>query len=233
MKYFSTFSGIGGFERSIEEAFGIWHRNNCQIGNETCSAHQPPICVGFSEFDPSCDKQVANKENPKKKNKCKGYHVAISQQKSKCCECGKVKTQHAVSIYQRHFPKHFNYGDITKIKPEELPDFDILIGGVPCQSWSVAGKRGGFEDDRGNMWFYFADILKAKKPKYFLAENVKGLLSHDKGNSMERICELLCECGYAIDFEILNSKNFGVPQSRERVFIIGKRIDLLDTGEII
>lgn len=140
--------------------------------------------------------------------------------------------KYATQIYQRHFPNHKNYGDITKINKEELPDFDLLVGGVPCQSWSIAGKRGGFDDERGNMWFQCVEILRAKQPKLFLFENVKGLLSHDGGKSMERICEELCESGYAIDFEVLNSKDFGVPQNRERVFIIGIRLDLLDECQI-
>jgi len=82
------------------------------------------------------------------------------------------------------------------------------------------------------MWFECFRIIKAKKPKYILLENVKGILSHDKGNSFEYICENICELGYAIDFEVLNSKNFGVPQNRERVFLIGIRLDLLDECQI-
>jgi len=174
IKVFSTFSGIGGFEKGILEATD---------GKATF--------VGFSEID-----------------------------------------RYAIQTYQKHFPTHHNYGDITSIVAEELPDFDLLVGGVPCQSWSIAGKRGGFEDERGNMWFQYAKILRAKQPKYFVAENVKGLLSHDGGKSMERICEELCDCGYAIDFEVLNSKNHGVPQNRARVFIIGFRLDLLDDMQI-
>jgi len=139
--------------------------------------------------------------------------------------------KYAIQVYNKHF-NHKNYGSITDIIAKELPDFDLLCGGVPCQSWSIAGKRGGFEDERGNMWFQFSKILRAKQPKYFLAENVKGLLSHDGGKSMERICEELCDCGYVIDFEILNAKHFGVPQNRERVFIIGIRLDLLDKCQI-
>jgi len=140
--------------------------------------------------------------------------------------------KYATKIYEKHFPTHTNFGDITTINAKELPDFDLLVGGVPCQSWSIAGKRGGFEDERGNMWFQYSRILRAKQPKYFLAENVKGLLSHDGGKSMERICEELCGCGYAIDFEVLNAKNFGVPQNRMRVFIIGVRLDLLDECQV-
>lgn len=120
-----------------------------------------------------------------------------------------------------------NFGDITKIKAEELPDFDCLVGGVPCQAWSIAGKRGGFSDDRGNMWWHFIRILKAKEPTYFVAENVKGILSHDKGRSFEILCEAFCEAGYVIDFELLNSKNFGTPQNRERVILVGVRQDAI------
>ena len=123
-------------------------------------------------------------------------------------------------------------GDITKVKATDIPDHDLLVGGVPCQAWSIAGKRKGFEDSRGTMWFECFRIIEAKKPKYILLENVKGILSHNKGNSFERICECICELGYAIDFEVLNSKNFGVPQSRERVFLLGIRLDLLDKCQV-
>lgn len=140
--------------------------------------------------------------------------------------------KYATKVYKHHFPEHKEYGDVTKINAEELPDFDLLVGGVPCQSWSIAGKRGGFEDERGNMWFQFARILREKQPKFFIAENVKGLLSHGGGSSMERICEELCDCEYVIDFDVLNAKNFGVPQNRERVFIVGVRLDLLDECQI-
>lgn len=157
----------------------------------------------------------------------------IDQTDTKSCATTVITLKE--DIIYAHIKKtksHRNWGDITKINEKELPDFDLLVGGVPCQSWSIAGKRGGFEDERGNMWFQYTKILRAKRPKFFIAENVKGLLSHDGGKSMERICEELCDCGYAIDFEILNSKNFGVPQNRERVFIIGVRLDLLDDCQV-
>lgn len=159
MKYFSLFSGIGGFELGI--------------GNQ----HE---CVGFSEID-----------------------------------------KYAVSIYQKHFPEHKNYGDITKINTKELPDFDLLCGGFPCQSFSIAGKRLGFTDTRGTLFFEIARILKAKQPKLLLLENVKGLLSHDDGNTFKTIISTLTELGYDLQWQVLNSKNHGVPQNRERVFIVG------------
>jgi site-specific DNA-cytosine methylase len=122
--------------------------------------------------------------------------------------------------------------DIRTVTTSEIPDHDLLTGGVPCQAWSIAGKRKGFDDERGSLWFECFRILKAKQPKYFILENVKGILSQNKGRAFEEICEHLCDCGYAIDFEVLNSKDFGVPQNRERVFIVGVRLDLLDTCQI-
>lgn len=159
MKYFSTFSGIGGFELGFPTHFK---------------------CVGFSEID-----------------------------------------KYANQVYQSHFPNHKPYGDITKINEKELPDFDLLCGGFPCQAFSIAGKRGGFEDTRGTMFFHLARIAKQKQPRLLLFENVKGLLSHDKGRSFETILRTLDEIGYNAEWKVLNSKDFGVPQNRERVFIVG------------
>jgi len=141
--------------------------------------------------------------------------------------------KYASAVLKYNYPNVKNYGDCSQIDWSEVPDFDLLTGGVPCQSWSIAGKRGGFDDIRGIMWWEFTRCLKEKQPKWFIAENVKGLLSHDKGKSFEKICEALCECGYAIDFEVVNAKNMGVPQSRERVFIIGKRLDACQENEVI
>jgi len=140
--------------------------------------------------------------------------------------------KYACQVYKKHFPKHKQYGDITKIIAKDLPDFDLLVGGFPCPSFSIAGKRQGLDDTRGQLVFDIVRILRCKKPKMFLLENVKGLISHDNGKTMETICEELCKCDYAIDFEVLNSKNFGVPQNRERVFIVGKRLDTLPEGAI-
>ena len=159
MKYFSTFSGIGGFELGIGDV---------------------AECVGFSEVD-----------------------------------------KYATQIYKKHFPNHKNYGDITRIAAESIPDFDLFVGGFPCQSFSIAGKRAGFQDTRGTLFFDIARILKHKRPRYILLENVKGLLSHDNGKTFQTILTVLTDIGYHIQWQVLNSKNFGVPQNRERVFIVG------------
>jgi DNA (cytosine-5)-methyltransferase 1 len=127
----------------------------------------------------------------------------------------------AIKVYQHHFPNHKNYGDITTINAEELPDFDLLVGGFPCQAFSIAGKRLGFADTRGTLFFDIARILSAKRPRLFLLENVKGLLSHDGGRTFKTIIATIDELGYNCQWQVLNSKNHGVPQNRERVFIAG------------
>ena len=162
MRYFSMFTGIGGFEYGIQQALP-----NAE-------------CVGYSEID-----------------------------------------KYAIQTYERHFPEHKNYGDATKIKADELPDFDMLCGGFPCQAFSIAGKRRGFEDTRGTLFFDVARIIEVKIPKIVFLENVKGLLNHNKGETFRVIIQTLSELGYDVQWMVLNSKFFGVPQNRERVFIIG------------
>ena len=120
-------------------------------------------------------------------------------------------------------------GDITKIDAEDVPDHDLILGGFPCQAFSVAGRRRGLEDARGTLFFDIARIAEAKQPKAMVLENVKGLINHDKGRTFELMLTMLNEIGYVVDFEVLNSKYFGVPQNRERVFIIAVRSDLIDT----
>lgn len=128
------------------------------------------------------------------------------------------------------------YEDITKIDCGKMPNFDLLVGGPPCQSWSMAGLRKGFEDDRGNMFLEYIRILEAKRPKYFIAENVVGLLSHSKGESYGIILEKICELGYSVCWRVLNSADFGVSQDRKRVYLVGylgerSPIEILAFGE--
>lgn len=121
-----------------------------------------------------------------------------------------------------------NYGDLTKINPKELPDFDIMIAGFPCQTFSVIGKRKGMGDDRGQIIFSLIKILKDKNVKYFILENVKGLTNHDGGNTLRIILEELDKAGYKVNHEVLNSLNYGVPQMRERIYFVGIRRDLVN-----
>lgn len=111
--------------------------------------------------------------------------------------------------------------DIRTVPTSEIPDHDLLVGGFPCQAFSIAGKRKGFDDTRGTLFFEIARILRDKRPRYFILENVKGLLSHDNGKTFATILGVLTDLGYDFQWQVLNSKNFGVPQNRERVFIVG------------
>lgn len=133
--------------------------------------------------------------------------------------------KYAIQCYEQNH-KGKNFGDITKINPNDIPDFDLFTGGHPCQSFSIAGKRKGLQDDRGNVLYDIFRIIKVKKPKYVFLENVKGLLSIDKGDTFEMIMEELSALGYDVDFKLFNSKDYGIPQSRERVFYIGIRKDV-------
>lgn len=192
MRIFSTFSGIGGFEIGIHNA---WLRS--QDAGQTVQGTQARDSQGRSE-------QLHQ-------------HGAEGLSFVGYSEIDK----YAISVYEKHFPGVKNYGDITKINEKELPDFDCLVGGFPCQAFSIAGRRGGFDDTRGTLFFDLARILREKQPRYFVFENVKGLLSHDKGNTFRTIIATIDELGYDCQWSVLNSKDFGVPQNRERIIIVG------------
>ena len=114
------------------------------------------------------------------------------------------------------------HGDITEIDAKDIPKHDLLVGGFPCQAFSQAGLKKGFKDTRGTMFFEIARILDHHKPKAILLENVKGLRGHDKGNTFKTIISILNELGYqTLESTVLNAKHFGLPQNRERIFIVG------------
>lgn len=206
LKYFSMFSGIGGFELGIQNAYrkkvrrfqedservdavrsGLLTEEGEDFGaavrllsaSPSDLINQRPLCVGYSEID-----------------------------------------KYAINTYEEHFT-HDNYGDATKINPRDLPDFDLLVGGFPCQAFSVAGKRLGFNDTRGTLFFDIARILAEKRPRHLVLENVKGILSHDSGKTFQTIVGVLADLGYFVEWQVLNSKDFGVPQNRERIYFVG------------
>ena len=113
------------------------------------------------------------------------------------------------------------YEDARKIDTNAMPEFDLLCAGFPCQAFSIAGRRQGFADPRGTLFFEIARVVRAKKPAYLLLENVPGLLSHDNGQTFAAILQTLSDLGYSVEWQVLNSKDFGVPQSRRRVYIVG------------
>lgn len=133
--------------------------------------------------------------------------------------------KNACITYRENFgDSYLQEGDITQINKLEIPDLDILIAGFPCQAFSIAGYRKGFEDERGNMFIEILDVIKSqkKKPQAIMLENVKNLVSHDKGNTFKVIKEALEDYGYHIKYAVLNSMEFGnIPQNRERIYIVG------------
>ena len=127
----------------------------------------------------------------------------------------------AIETYKANY-NETPHGDITQIREDEIPNFDILLAGFPCQAFSIAGKRKGFEDTRGTLFFDVARILKYHKPRVFLLENVKGLLNHNKGETFKVMIDILeNQLNYKIFYKVLNAKDYGVPQNRERVIIVG------------
>ena len=142
------------------------------------------------------------------------------QDKPSCVGFSEID-RYAKEVYQRHFPEHRAFGDITAIDTAQVPDFDLFVGGFPCQAFSVAGHRRGFSDTRGTLFFEIARIAREKQPRLLLLENVKGLLSHEAGRTFSTIIATLDELGYDTQWQVLNSKCHGVPQNRERIFIVG------------
>lgn len=128
--------------------------------------------------------------------------------------------------YKMLYNDERNLGDLTTLHCDNIPNSDILIAGFPCQTFSIVGKRAGFDDERGQIIYYLKDILKKKNIPYFIFENVKGLVNHDAGRTLDSIIKLLNNAGYEVSYKVLNSIDYGVPQLRERVYFVGIRKDL-------
>lgn len=133
---------------------------------------------------------------------------------------------HCEKTYELNFGRKFDSKDIFEIIPSELPDFDLICAGFPCQPFSAAGKELGFEDARGTVFFKLLDIIRQKKPKIVFLENVPNLVRHDGGNTFATIKNSLVEAGYALSPVLLDSSYFGIPQSRSRIYIVGLRKDV-------
>jgi DNA (cytosine-5)-methyltransferase 1 len=131
--------------------------------------------------------------------------------------------KYATTTYRKNFPNHkLVEGDIKRVKTEEVPNFDILIAGFPCQAFSVAGEQKGFNDERGKIFFEIIRFLKAKRPQAFLLENVRNLVNHNEGETLKKMLQLLKNCGYWVKYDVLNAETHGnIPQNRERIFIVG------------
>lgn len=134
--------------------------------------------------------------------------------------------QPACDTYAKNLGKHIRCEDIATVNLRDIPDIDLMIGGFPCQDFSMIWQRGGINTDRGNLYRYFVEAVKLKKPKAFVAENVKGLLTANKGLAIQQIARDFAELGYIVDVDLYNFADYGVPQLRERTFIVGIRADI-------
>lgn len=153
-----------------------------------------------------------------------GFRIALEDKNCKCVFSSEID-KFVCDVYERNFNERPN-GDITKIKSEDIPDFNILCAGFPCQPFSIGGLRKGFEDTRGTLFFEVARILKDKKPEAFILENVKGIVNHDNGNTLKVILSTLNELGYEYSYKVLNALDYDIPQNRERWYCVGFRGDL-------
>ena len=160
-----------------------------------------------------------------------GFHQAMSNLGGECVFASEID-EYAIQTYQENYGVNSNC-DITKVNSEDIPEHDVLCGGFPCQTFSKAGKRTGFADEtKGTLFFQIVRILEHSKPKFIVLENVRNLLSHDHGNTIRVISDALVELGYNIKIIMMSPHQLGVPQLRERVYILGVRKEVYD-GELI
>jgi len=165
-----------------------------------------------------------------------GFEQAFNKAgfETKCMMTSEIKP-HALKTLHRNFSHDYFVGDITKVKNNEIPDFDFLLGGFPCQPFSAGGKRQGFMDTRGTLFFEIERILESKRPYGFVLENVEGLVKHDLenpkdpiGRTLKTIIKKLNDLGYSVSTKVLNSADFGLPQARKRIFIVGTLSECVD-----
>ena len=161
-------------------------------------------------------------------NACKNLSI-----KSECVFTSEIK-EHAIKVYADNFKDSSMFGDITQIEAKDIPDFDVMLAGFPCQAFSSAGKRQGFSDTRGTLFFEIERILQEKQPPVFILENVDGLINHDKdiksdeiGRTLRVILEKLHKLDYKVNWQVLDAKNFGLAQTRKRIFIVGTKKNIV------
>ena len=194
IRFIETFCGIGGFRYGLENIHDLYATGKHE--HET-------------EDSPCGEKRGLELKQPA------GLGDFV-------CVWSNEIDKYACQVYRKNFGKGELYeGDIRTVQPGDIPEAEMLVGGFPCQAFSIAGKRKGFEDTRGTLFYEIVRLARANRYKTLFLENVKGLLSHENGSTFETILRVLDELGYDVEWQVLNSKNFGVPQNRERVFIIG------------
>jgi DNA (cytosine-5)-methyltransferase 1 len=159
-----------------------------------------------------------------------GFRIGFEKNGFECVFTSE-KNRHCQEVYKKNFDDT-PFGDITQIDPKEIPDFEVLLGGFPCQPFSISGKKKGFDDTRGTLFFDVCRIIEEKQPKVVVLENVKHLIHHDKKRTLKTILYSLEELGYNVSQKILNAKDFGLPQNRERIFIIGCKQGYFDFNKL-
>ena len=233
IRFIDLFGGIGGFrlglERSnnkarehLQERQREWRnispKRNSRKSKKPQSHQKPRRSERSNDNRPIHEDRGKNKNLQKHSTNIKSKGL---QKTTFNCVWYCDKDKYAVETYNKNFKTSYKPTDIRTIKAKYIPDFDMLCAGFPCQSFSVAGKRKGFKDTGGTLFYEICRIAQAKRPRMLFLENVKGLLSHDEGRTFRTILISLDELGYDVEWQVFNSKNFGVPQNRERVFIIG------------
>lgn len=153
-----------------------------------------------------------------------GIRIAFENNGVKCVKSSEID-KYACATYETNFHEK-PLGDITKIKANDFPEFDIIAGGFPCQPFSLGGLRKGFQDTRGTLFFEVARLIKERRPKAFFLENVEGIVNHNGGNTLSVIENILNELGYNFQWKVMNACDYGVPQNRKRWYCVGFRKDL-------
>jgi DNA (cytosine-5)-methyltransferase 1 len=203
MKFIDLFAGIGGFRYGLESVDRKKNRRSKTIAKNWSGKRYPKL------------------EKIKTEGGQLGKHSNTRRLKKQfTCVWSNEWDKYASQIYKKHYGE-INTQDIRTVKAREFPKHNLICAGFPCQSFSIAGKRKGFGDTRGTLFYEILRIARFHRTPYLFLENVKGLLNHDKGQTFSVILESLDELGYDCQWQVLNSKNYGVPQNRERVFIIG------------
>ena len=212
MKHFDLFSGYGGFTLALEKVYG-----------DKISIRDGDSSKGNGEPNSSIESIQTTKESSLSyMNSSSAIGIGNTREISHTIGFSEID-KYASAVLKYHWPNTKNYGDITKINWSEVPDFDLLTGGSPCQDLSIAGKRAGLEGARSGLFYEYMRAVKEKRPKYFIWENVKGALSSNKGRDFAFVLNEMAEAGYALWWQVLNAKDFGVPQNRERIFVVGFR----------
>lgn len=197
------FAGVGGFGLGIKRAY----ENNQETGGR---GQEEVVSVGRGG-------DIGSEPYERQYPTCIGFSEI---------------DPNASNVLRYHYPNIKNYGDCTKINWSEVPDFDLLVGGSPCQDFSIAGKRAGLVGARSGLAYEYIRALEEKRPARFIWENVRGVLSSNRGWDFAAILNQMAQAGYSLQWQVLNAKYFGVPQNRERVFVIGTRTDLGSPGEV-